>query len=669
MLMSSRPPASPERACYLRLIPRKCLVMDDTLTRLAFRVQGGDVEAARLLIVEARDRQHAAGFERAAKALAGGAGILALLEENIDPKERARVRELLPPPAEAAGMFTPAAVDLEAIDRVGPSALVTAARWAIEGLHLVPRYGSGLPYLGAALAGPWLHVLRTFGARVEAPWIALRVVVDLDPAKKALTDALVKGYFARFGDRAATPVQTVLANESPAVRRPLWAKLVLDHPDRVDDPSLCALLDDAPTRELAITALLRRGAAAAKHSIPFLHASAPGTRRAVAGLLAIVGDSSAIPPLRQAIARERDARTRVDMTSALEKLSGAEPLVPKTAGEDVLVARARAALAAPRQPKPPAWLAGTEVPRIYWRDGEPVTRAEIDALAGRLAQLRATHVDAIIPDVRRALDAGAARPLLTAISNAFVASKERHLFPDWLLRAIAHLLSEHEVDLACEEIDVNLRTSARERWARRGPGDAVELVWDPEAIASSPCRVAFAWLVHWAESAPKRRDREKAQRALAISTRVVPEGERSFAVLRRFGLDYDGARRFDQEGVELVVRVRSGGAIEVIGPDGLAIPRLPADDLGQRVKKHVAELEEALLDARRTLAEAYADKLVVDVRFVRHFLLTHPLWRPIAQGCVVRRESAPQTLRVGDESLAEVPDSDRVRFVLAQVEG
>lgn len=643
--------------------------MDDTLTRLAFRVQGGDVEAARALLVEACEGQHSAGFERAAKALAGGAAVIALLEENVDARERARVRELLPAPAEAAGMFTAAPVDLEAIARVGPSALVTTARWAIEGLSLVPRYGSGLPYLGAALAGPWLHVLRTFGGRVEAPWVALRVVVELDPAKKALTDAVVKGFFAAFGDRAATPVQTVLANESPAVRRPLWAKLVLEHPERVDDPSLAALLDDAPTRELAMGVLLRRGANAAKHAIPFLHASAPGTRRAVADLLAIVGDASAIPPLRQAIARERDARTRVHMTSSLEKLSGAEPLVPKTTGEDVLVARARAALTAPRQPKAPAWVAGAEMPRILWRDGEPVTRAEIDALAGRLALLRATHVDAIIPDVRRALDGGSARSLLTAIERAFVSSNESHRFPEWMLRAIAHLLSEHEVDLACEEVDKNLRTSARERWVSRGGGGAVEMVWDPEAVASSPCRVAFAWLVHWAEGAPKRRDREKAQRALAISTRVVPEGERPFAVLRRFGLDDDGARKFEHEGATLVVRVRNGGAIDVVGGDGREILRLPGDDLGRRVKKHVAELEEALLDARRTLAEAYADRLVVDVRFVRHFLLAHPLWRPIAQGCVVRREGAPQTLRVGDESLAEVPDMERVRFVLAQVEG
>lgn len=645
--------------------------MDDTLTRLAFRVQGGDVEAARALLVEAREVQHVAAFERAAKALGGGPPVLELLEATVDPTERARVRELLPAPAEAAGMFTPAAVDLEAIDRIGSSALVTTARWTIEGLHLVPRYGTGLPYLGAALAGPWLHVLRAFGSRVEAPWIALRVVATLDPAKKALTDALVKGFFAAFGDRAATPVQTLLANVAPAVRRPLWAKLILDHPDRVDDPSLCALLDDAPTRELAMAVLLRRGPAAAKHAMPFLHASAPGTRRAVAGLLAVAGDSSAIPILRQAIARERDARTRVHMTSALEKLSGAEPLVPKATGEDTLVARARAALTAPRQPKPPAWLAGTEMPRMLWRDGEPVTRAEVDALAGRLALLRATHVDAIIPDVRRALDPAAARALLSAIRGAFVASHERHLFPDWLLRAIAHLLPEHDVDLACEEIDQNLRTSARERWHRR-PGGDVELVWDPDAVASSPCRVAFAWLVHWAETGPKRRDRDKAQRALALSTRTVPEGERPFAVLRRYGLDDDGCRRFragTEETGELVVRVRQGGAIDVVGGDGQAVQRLPADELGRRVKKHVAQLEEALLDARRTLAEAYADKLVVDVRFVKHFLLEHPLWRPILQGCVVRRESAPQTLRVGDESLSEVPDAERVRFVLAQVEG
>ncbi|MBX3189972.1 MAG: HEAT repeat domain-containing protein [Labilithrix sp.] len=646
--------------------------MDETLTRLAFRVQGGDVEAARALLLEAQARQHAPSFDRAARAKGGGAAILAELESAIDERERARVRELLPPPAEAAAMFTPAAVDLEAIDRVGPAALVATARWAIEGLHAVPRYGTGLPYLGAALAGPWLHVQRAFGGRVEAPWVALRVVVALDPAKKALTDAIVKSFFTTFQDRAAVAVETLLAHETPPVRRLLWAKLLLDHPERVDDPSLCALLDDAPTRELAVGLLVRRGPAAAKHALPLLQASAPGTRRAVAGLLALLGDHDAIPILRQAISRERDARTRVHMTSALEKLSGAEPLVPKATGEDTLVARTRAALAAPRQPKPPAWLAAHFVitddgPRVAWRDGEPVTRAEIDALAGRLALLRATHVDAIVPDVRRALEPKSARTLIDAIRAAFVASQERHRFPDWILRAIAHLLSEAGVDAACEEIDRNLRTSARERW-RRGTTSEVELVWDPDAIAASPCRVAFAWLVHWSETGPKRRDREKAQKALAVATRAVPESERPFAYLRRFGLDDGGARRFLDGDRELVVRVRHGGAIEVTDASGEPVVRLPSDELGHRVKLHVASVEEALLEARRTLAEAYADKLTIEVRFVRRFLLTHPLWRPIVLGCVVRREGAPSAVRLGEEALTGARDHDRVRFVLAQVE-
>jgi hypothetical protein len=35
----------------------------------------------------------------------------------------------------------------------------------------------------------------------------------------------------------------------------------------------------------------------------------------------------------------------------------------------------------------------------------------------------------------------------------------------------------------------------------------------------------------------------------------------------------------------------------------------------------------------------------------------------------VRREGLAQTLRVGDESLAELGETERVRFVLAQVEG
>ena len=663
-LTDSRKTSSPTVSCQLSAVSFSAV--DDSLTRLAFRVQGGDVDAARALLVDARDRQAAAGFERAAKALLGSVSILTKLEEGVPAADRARVRELLPSPAEAAGMFTATAVDLEAIESVGPSALVVMARWMIEGLHLVPRYGTGLPYLGAMLAGPWLHVLRKFGARVEAPWLGIRVVVELDPAKKALTEAVVKGYFAVFGDRGATPAQVVLANEIPAARRLLWAKLVADHAARIDDPSLCALLDDAPTRELAMEALRRRGPSAAKHALPFLHASAPGTRRAVAGLLAAAGGDSAIPALRQAIARERDTRTRLHMTSALEKLSGAEPMVPKTTGEDVRVARARAALAAPRQPKPPPWLASAEVPRILWRDGEPVTRLEIDALAGRLALPRAAATDAFVPDLRAALDPAAVRALLAAIRMAY--SHERSVFPEWLLRAIALLSSEQDVDLACEEIDDNLRTSARERW-RRGPGGSVELVWDPEAVASSPCRVAFAWLMHWAESGPKRRDREKAQKAISIATRTVPEGERPFAVLRRFGLDDDGARTFVEGDSVLVVHVRTGGAIEVLGSDGLAVLRLPADDLGARVKRHVAQLEEALLDARRTLAEAYADRLELDVRFVRRFLLAHPLWRPIAHGCVVRREGALQTLRLSDEALADVPDAERVRFVLSQVAG
>jgi len=679
--------------------------MDEELTRLAFRVQGGDRDAARALLALARAGQHAAAFDRAAKALEGGPEVLTIVEASVDPAARASFRELVPSPAEAASSFTPAPIELGGLDALGPDALVSCARWAIEALHALPRFGTGLPFLGAAIAAPWLHVSRVFAGRVEAPWIAMRVVASLDPSKKALADAVVRGFFVAHGERASAAVLTVLAHEAPPVRRLLWTKLLLEHPDRVDDASLAALLDDPPTRDLAMNVLLRRGAAAAKHALPFLHATAPGTRRAVAGLLAVLGDADAVPFLRQALARERDPRTRVQLAAALEKISGAEPLVPMARGEDAVVARARAALASPRQPKPPPWLAGLpdgELPPLRWREGETdasalsrvetdasalsrvetdasalsrvetdasaLSRVETDALLGRLALLRASHVDAAIADVRAALEPASARALVAAIRAAFVTSRERHVFPEWVLRAAAMLLPEADVDALCEEIDENLRTPARERW-RRGPAASVELVWDPDAIASSPCRVAFAWLVHWAESGPKRRDREKAQRALLSATRAVPESERPFACIRRFGLDDDGARRFEEAGSVLVVRVRPGGAIEVTSGDGARVLRLPNDPLGKRVKRHVAAVEEALLEARRTLAEAYADRLVVDVRFVRGFLLSHPLWRPIAQGCVVRRESAPETLRVGDEALGALPEDERLRFVLAQVEG
>jgi len=667
--------------------------MDDGLTRLAFRVQGGDREAARALLVEARERQHAAAFERAAKALGGGAAVLTVLDEGTPPEERARVRALLPPPAEAAAMFTPTPVDLEAIDRIGPSALITAARWAIEGLHAVPRYGSGVPYVGAALVGPWVHVAAAFGGRVESPWIALRVVAEVDPAKRGLTDAILKSFFATYGDRGAVAAEALLAHEAPLVRRHLWTKLLSDHPSRIDDPSLAGLLDEPATRELATALLLRRGPGAARHALPFLHAAAPATRRAVASLLATIGDADAVPFLRQAAARERDARTRVQMTVALERISGAEPLVGKTEGGDVAVLRARAALAAPRPPRPPAWLADAPMPELRWRDGVPLRPAEVHGLTGRLSLLGPDHVDPFVADARAALEVSSARALLVATREAFVAARERRVFPAWILHASMLLLPEIDVDRVCEEVDESLRTSARERW-RRGPS-GVELAWDPEAVAGSPRPVAFAWHVHWAERAPKRRDRDRAQRALAVATRQIPESERVFAHLRRFGLDDDGVRRFvvdpglpapvggppgddpegEAEATELVVRVRPGGAIVVTGPAGEPVLRLPADDLGRRVKAHVTDLEEALLDARRTLAEAYADKLVVEVRFVRALLL-HPLWRPIAQGCVLRREAggvarsaATETLRMDEESLRDLSADERVRFVLSQVEG
>ena len=644
--------------------------MDETLTRLAFRVQGGDLEAARALLVEAEGRQLAAGFERAAKALYGSESVLSLLETRVAPEVRARVRELLPSPLEAATTFTPAVIDLEALDEIGPAAMLVVVRWAIDALHHVPRYGTALPYLGASLAGTLLHVVRKHSARVEAPWVTVRAVALVDPTKKPLTDALVRGYFTAFGERAAAPVLAVLANEAPPARRALWSKLLIDDDRRVDDLSLCTLLDDAPLRELALEVLVRRGPSAAKQALPFLHASAPGTRRAVATLLAATSEASAIPALRQAIARERDARTRVQMTSALEKLSGAEPMVPKTSGDDAAVSRSRAELTAPRQPKPPAWLAAAEIPRLDWRDGEPLTRAEIDVIVGRLAQLRTPEPLAFVPDLRNALARSSARTLFAALRAAFVASRERPVFPDWLLRAIAQLSTEHDVDLACEEIDATLRTSASERW-RRGPGRSVELAWDPDAIAGSPTRSSFAWLLHWAETAPKRRDRERAQKALAIATRAVPEGERSFAVLRRFGLDDEGTCLFEEDGEQLVVRVHLGGAIDVASQAGEPVLRLPPGELGRRVLKRVAELEAALLDARRTLAEAYADKLVVDVGFARDFLLIHPLWRPIAQGCVVRLEDphAPrQTLRLAEEAISGAKEGQSVRFVLAQVD-
>ncbi len=657
--------------------------MDDTLTRLAFRVRGGDLEAARALVVEAHARQNVSAFDRAATALFGGPAVLTLLEGTVDPALRLRVRSLLPAHAEAARLsaYAPYVADLDALRAVGPSALVTTARWVIDGLQALPHYRTGVPAylgLGAALADPWSVILRMFGARVEAPWVALRVLTALDPSKKDLADALVSHFFSVFGDRAPAPLQTVLANESPAVRRMLWAKLLLDRPERVNDASLCALLDDASTRELAMNRLLARGPEVAAHAMPFLHASAPGTRRTVADLLSVRGSKSAIPILRQAIARERDARTRRHLVAALEKLSGAKPLVPSARGEDTLVARARAALVAPRQPKPPAWLTHSPLPRILWRDGEPVLRVEADALVGRLARSRAPGVDALVRDVRRALDPSAGRALIAFLRDAFIGSEEANVFPDWILSALAQLVPEHDVDLACEEIDGNLRASARDRWDRASEA-ATTLVWNPDAVATSRCRSAFAWLNDWSETAPKLSDRRKARRAMAFYTQTVTDGERAFARLRRFGLDDDGARRFSRHGAEdaadvaasesaLTVRVRQGGAIEVVGSEGHAVVRLPPSDLGERVRRYVALLESALIGARRSLAEAYADKLVVDVRFLRRFVLTHPLWGPLVQGCVVRREGASRTLRVSDESLADIAPSECVRFVLSQVE-
>lgn len=648
--------------------------VDEALTRLAFRVQGGDRDAARELLVVARAGQHAAAFERAAKALFGGPEVLALLDDGISPEAKAAFRELLPTPKEAAASFTPAPIDLEIVTALGPDALVLTARWAIEALHLLPRHGSGLPYFGAAISTPWNHVARAFAARVEAPWIAMRVVAAIDASKKPLSESVVMSLFTAMGDRAAVAAQCVLAHESPPVRRLLWTKLVVDHANRIDDASMCALLDDPPTRELALKVLLDRGPTVARHALPYLHATAPGTRRAVASLLAVLGDADAVPFLRQAVAAERDARTRVQLGAALEKISGAEQLVPQTRGEDAVLARARAALATPRPPKPPPWLAGlgADVAGIRWtRADTPLTRDEIDVLIGRLALLRSGHTDAAMVDVRAALHPDSARTLIAAMRASFVAARERHVFPDWLLRAMALLLPESDLDRVCEEIDQNLRTPARERW-KRGPTTPIELVWDPDALSSSPCRIAFAWLVHWAESGPKRRDREKAQRALLAASRNVPDSERPFACIRRFGLDDEGTRRFEETldnfTQTLVVHVIPGAAIEVTNAAGELVSRLPNDELGKRVKRHVAAVEEALLEARRTLAEAYADRLVVDVRFVRDFLLGHPLWRPIAQGCVVRRESAAETLRAAEEQLAAIPDEERVRFVLSQVE-
>ncbi|MDB4944685.1 MAG: hypothetical protein JWP97_4219 [Labilithrix sp.] len=645
--------------------------MDETLTRLAFRARGGDVEAARALLVEAAERQHGAGLERAARTLCGGAAVLGLLEQSVAVETRALIRERLPAPAAAAAQFTPAAVDLEAVVRAGAPALVVTAAWTIEGLALVPRYGSGVPYLGAALARPWLHVLGALGGRVEAPWLALRVLVALDPAKKALTEAMIRGTFAALGERAVLPLLVLLENDAPPARRPLWTKLLTDHPARIDDAALAALLDDAPLRGLALELLLRRGPSAAKHAMAFLYASAPGTRRAVAGLLGVSGLPAAIPALRDALTRERDAKTRVHLVSALEKLSGAEalvPLPPPSRRPDAILARGRAALAAPRPPKLPAWVDGSALPRLVLRDGSALSRAELESLVGRLVLLPRSDVIALLADLRRALEKHAARTLLQALRAAFVASRERSVLPDWYLRAVALLLPEHDVDLACEEADATLRTSARERWGRVSER-AVELPWDPDALTGSPTRVVFAWLLHWSETAPHRRDRDRAHKALAPLARATPDAERPFVMVRRFGLDDDGMRTFRDGERSVTVRVRLSGAIEVVGHEGDALSRYPDGELGQRVKRHVAELEAALLEMRRTLAEAYAEKLVVDVTFVKKMVLGHPLWRTIAQGCVVRCEGAAQALRLSREALADLDDGERLRFVLAQVEG
>jgi len=645
--------------------------MDETLTRLAFRVQGGDRDAARTLLVEARARQNATVFDRAAKALEGSAAILEVLEESVTAEERTRTRALFVKPAEAAKAWHATPPDLAKLRAIGPNAMVVATRWMLDSIAAWSPYaGSGQPYYGSGFGVPWTMTSELFGSRVETPWLGMRVLVALDarPWKRQLADAVVKAYFG-LGPRTALAAQTVLAHESPPSRRIVWGGVLEHHPERVDDATLSSLLDDPHLRERAFAILVERGRAVARHALPFLNASAPGTRRIVASLLARVGDRDAVPFLRQALSRERDPRARVQISGALEKISGAEPLVPKATGEDVVVARARAALATPRQPKPPMWLAtlSRTLPALRWSGGHAVTPEEIDAIVGRLALLRDDKPDAAIAEVRAALEASSARAIVAAIRASFTQSRERGDVPEWIVRAMALLLPEHDLDLACEEMDASLRASAHERWKRR-PEASAELVWDPDIVATSPCRAAFAWLTHWADTGPKRPHRTRADRALSAVARAIPEDERPFASVRRFGLDEAGERRFGYGDESLIVRVRTGGAIEVLGSDGARLTRLPTNDRGKRVREHVAAVEEALLDARRTLAEAYAERLVVDVRFVRGFLLAHPVWRPIVHGCVVRR-AFHQILRVSEKALAAWPDEDSLQFVLAQVEG
>jgi len=646
------------------------------LTRLAFRVQGGDLEAARELLVEACALQHAASFERAAKAFEGGSLVLTHLDQAVTTEDREAVRALLPSPVEAAAMLRVVDIDVAAVLRVGPSALVSVAAWMIEGCAAVSRFGAGDPFAGAELADVWGRVLRAFGERVEAPWLAVRVALSIEASKQGLIKAVIDAMFASCRGRSALVVQTALSVGEPPARGLLWERLLALYPERVETSAVCMLLDDAPAREAAVREILRRGRVAMPAVVPFAAAGSADTRRAVASVLGAIGDASAIAPLRQALSTELDARVRSSLSAAIERLSGAEPLVHRVRDEDGPVLRVRAALNAPRQPRRPAWLTVTKCADIAWRDGCALTESEVASLVARCTESQAFGGDrgAWLAEVRDALSPPAAWALYARLAADLAGGSGVRRFPPMLLDAIARLLDEEAFDKLCELIDGHLRASARERWEKtteHANASEVELGWDPEALAACAQRGVYAWLLHWEETAPKGADQHRAGRLAQKVAQSIHLGEQPFVALRRFGLDAVGRRSFagESSSQRLTVHVGPGGAIDVRDDAQHAcIDTLAHDALGMHVSAYVRDLERALVSGRRTLAEAYAQKLELTADFVRTFLLSHPLWRALVHGCVVRRRDAPQSLRLVPEALVDVPSAVRLRFALAPVD-
>ncbi len=396
---------------------------------------------------------------------------------------------------------------------------------------------------------------------------------------------------------------------------------------------LWKLLEDRSKilRDLAVEGLSRlKSGETFDRATELLKSTKADSRSSAAGLLARMGDSSAVGALEEALAAESSEKVRASIHKALEASGEPRAILVKGKGTSQKQLFAEIESQAMRMKLPKSVPDVTELPSLLSMDGNPLSVPVITFLIAKQSKQKAIEASPDILPLLAHIDREKSTPFATAIVKEFLNS-EQAASDRWALTLGGLLGDKSIIPLLLPRIQgwcENSRHKLAEYAAQAIsllPGDEPLMVLDS---LSNKYRSKYKNI---------GRACSEAFTAAAISRGITPD-ELGDMVVPTFGFDEEGVRRFDWDGGGISAELGADFKLTWFDPETekswKSLPTSTPDEVKSEVKTITKLIRETVKAQTARLEMSLVRQRRWPVARWQELFENHPILRSFASGLV-----------------------------------